>query len=529
MRTPATKYIFVLGSVISGLGKGILSASLARILMAKGFSVTNIKIDPYINVDAGTLRPTEHGEVFVTDDGGEIDEDFGHYERFTGNNLPKRNNITTGQVYGKVIEKERKGGYLGKTVQLIPHITDEIISRIKEASEGKDFSIVELGGSVGDYEVLPFLAAITLLKEPKAILLLSYLPTPKHLGEMKTKPTQHAVMSARSYGIIPNFLVCRSEGEIDDVRREKLSTFTNISTDMIICVPDMDSVYKVPIVLESQLLGEKLLKLFSMEPENGDMKGWERLVGNCGKGKKVRVNIIGKYVKTGTFSLHDSYVSVIEAVNHAAVHLGVNPEIRVLDSSGFDEKDAEGVVIVPGGFGSSGVNGKMRAIKYAREKKVPFLGLCFGLQLAVVEFARDVCGLEGAHSTEIDLETPHPVIDVLPEQADIIKENNYGATMRLGSWPAMLREGTLVKSLYGQEKVEERHRHRYEVNPAYHEILEKNGLVLSGKSPDNKLVEFIEIRDHPFFVATQAHPELKSKFEEPHPLFLGLLKAGLGE
>ncbi len=525
-----TRYIFVLGSVISGLGKGVVSASISKILISKGYKTTNIKIDPYINIDAGTLRPTEHGEVFVTDDGGEIDEDFGHYERFTGNSLPKINNITTGQIYRRVIENERRGRYLGKTVQLIPHITDEVIRRIKTSAEGKDFAIVEVGGSIGDYEILPFLSAISILEEPKAIVLLGYLPLPKHLGEMKTKPTQHAVMLARSYGIIPDFLLCRSEKKLDEIRRKKLSVFTGISEDNILSVEDCGCIYEVPLILESQNFSEKILKKFSLVPKYSDLSKWKELVDNMKNSKKqVFVNIVGKYVKTGAFSLPDSYVSIIEAVNHAAANLGVRAKIKVVDSTKFESNDLKGGIIVPGGFGSSGVEGKIKAITHARENNVPFLGLCFGMQLAVVEFARNMCGLGEAHSTEINPQTPHPVICILDEQKEILDKENYGGTMRLGSYVSVLKKGSIVEKLYGKETIYERHRHRYEVNPEYFDILEKNGMLISGKSPDGKLAEFIELKNHVFFVGTQAHPEFKSRFENPHPLFTGFIKALLGK
>ncbi|MCD6403289.1 MAG: CTP synthase (glutamine hydrolyzing) [Candidatus Aenigmarchaeota archaeon] len=534
-------YIFITGGVLSGLGKGICTASIGKILQWRGFKVEPIKIDGYLNFDAGTLRPTEHGEVWVTYDGGEIDQDLGHYERFLDVKISKINNITSGQIYWQVIKNEREGKYLGKTVQLIPHVTDEIKRRIRQVAEKSkpDFVLVEIGGTVGDYENAIFIEAARQMRmegEKCVFIHVSYVPIPKHLGEQKTKPTQHSVKMLRDLGIQPDFIICRSEKPLDDVRRKKIATFCDVKEENVISDPDVDFVYELPLVFEEQKLAEKILSHFNLKPPQtlAVKKRWEGLVGKIKSlDKKVKIAIVGKYFDIGNFVLADSYISVIEAVKHASWHNGVKPEIIWINSKDF-EKDPSKVsvldevdgVIVPGGFGSSGVEGKVLAIKYCRENNKPFLGLCFGLQLAVVEFARNVCKLEGAHSTEIYPNTPYPVIDILPEQKDILEKSKYGATMRLGEYPAVLKKNTLVWKLYGKkEVVYERHRHRYEVNPEYHQTLQSHGLVFSGMSPDGRLVEFIELPNHRFFVATQAHPEFTSRFMKPNPLFDGLIKA----
>jgi len=536
-----TRYIFVTGGVISGLGKGITAASIGKILQARGFKVTAIKIDPYLNYDAGTLRPTEHGEVWVTEDGGEIDQDLGHYERFLDINIPKMHNITTGQIYGAVIEKERRGEYLGKTVEVIPHITDEIKRRIKIVAETTkaDFVIVEIGGTVGEYQNEIYYRAARMMKsegEKVIFVHVTYLPIPKHLGEMKTKPTQQSVERLGELGIQPDFIVCRAEVPVDEVRKEKISLFCHVKKDHIISDPDLENVYELPLIFEEQGFGEKILKCFGMGKKEADLKKWKEFVERMKNAtKEVKVGIIGKYFDTGSFSLPDAYISVIEAVKHASASLDSKPRFEFIDSKIF-EKDKSSLsmlkkvdgIIVPGGFGKTGIEGKIMAIRYARENNLPFLGLCLGLQLAVVEFARNVCGLEKANSTEFDPTTPHPVIDILPEQKKILKESRYGGSMRLGAYPAVLKRGTLVWKLYGEKDiVYERHRHRYEVNPDYHQILEEHGLIFSGKSPDGRLVEFIELDGHDFFVATQAHPEFKSRPLRPAPLFLGFIRACL--
>lgn len=532
-----TNYIFVTGGVISGIGKGITAASIGKILQARGYRVTAVKIDPYLNYDAGTLRPTEHGEVWVTEDAGEIDQDLGHYERFLDINIPRRNNITTGQVYGAVIERERRGEYLGKTVEVIPHITDEIKRRIRAAAEEAeaDFTIVEIGGTVGEYQSEIYYMAARMMKgEGDRVIFIhvAYLPIPKHLGEMKTKPVQQSVEKLGELGIQPDFIICRAEGFIDDVRKEKISIFCNVPKDHIISNPDLENVYELPLIFEQQNLGKKIMEKFSMGLKEPKLDDWKQFVDALNNAtRKVKIGIVGKYFETGGYRLPDAYISVIEAVKHACATNFVKPVLEFIDSTDFEKYsdrlsilDELNGVIVPGGFGTKGIEGKIATIKHVRVKKIPFLGLCLGLQLAVVEYARNIIGLERANSTEFDPDTPHPVIDILPEQKEILKESRYGASMRLGAYPAVLKPGTLVSRLYGGASiVYERHRHRYEVNPKYHEALQNHGMIFSGVSPDGRLVEFIELDNHPFFVATQAHPEFKSRPLKPAPLFKGFI------
>jgi CTP synthase len=532
-------YIIVTGGVISGLGKGITTASIGKILENHGYKVTAIKIDPYINYDAGTLRPTEHGEVWVTEDGGEIDQDLGHYERFLDINIPKCNNITTGQVYSSVIEKERSGKYLGKTVQPIPHVTDEIKRRIRAPAEETkfDFVLVEIGGTVGDYENVLFLEAVRQMKhegEKVIYVHVTFVPVLKSLGEAKTKPTQHSVKLLREIGIQADFIITRSEKPLDDVRKEKIALFCNVSDEDVISDSNIDNVYGVPLLFEEQELCKKILKKLGLRKEEIDFNVWKNYIAKIRKlDNKVKIGIVGKYFDIGAFKLSDSYISVIEAVKHAAWDNNVRPEIEWIDSKIFEKQPRKIVnlkkvdgIIVPGGFGLSGVEGKIATIKYARENKIPYLGLCLGMQLAVVEYARNVCGMKSANTTEVEKTTPYPVIDFIPDQVKIVTESRYGATMRLGAYPAILSEGSLIRKLYGdQNKIYERHRHRYEVNPQYIETLEKKGLVFSGRSPDGILMEFMELRDHPYFTGTQAHPEFKSRPMKPAPLFDGLLKA----
>jgi len=533
-------YIIVTGGVISGLGKGITTASIGKILQLHGYKVTAIKIDPYINCDAGTLRPTEHGEVWVTEDGGEIDQDLGHYERFLDIDIPKCQNITTGQVYGAVIEKERQGKYLGKTVQPIPHVTDEIKQRIRRpAQESKyDFVMVEIGGTVGDYENVLFLEAVRQMKlEGEKIIYLhvTYVPVLKPLGEAKTKPTQHSVKLLREIGIQPDFIIARTEKPLDDVRKEKIALFCNVHGDDVISDSNIDNVYGVTLLFEEQELCKKILHKLNLRRKKSNFKKWQNFIAKVkklDKSKSVKIGIVGKYFDIGAYKLSDSYISVIEAVKHAAWNNNIRPQIEWIDSKLFEKHPRKIValdkmdgIIVPGGFGLSGIEGKIATIKYAREHNIPYLGLCLGMQLAVVEYARNVCGLKDANSTEVDKNTSNPVIDFIPEQVKIIRDSRYGATMRLGSYPAVLTKGTLIQKLYGQNTVNERHRHRYEVNPKYVEILEKSGLVFSGKSPDGILMEFMELPSHPYFVGTQAHPEFKSRPMKPAPMFDGLIKA----
>jgi CTP synthase len=530
-------YIIITGGVVSGLGKGITTASIGKILQLHGYNVTAMKIDPYINYDAGTLRPTEHGEVWVTEDGGEIDQDLGHYERFLDINIPKYHNITTGQVYNAVIERERKGRYLGKTVQPIPHVTDEIKRRIRRpAEEGNfDFVLVEIGGTVGDYENVLFLEAVRQMKmEGEKVLYVhvTYVPVLEALGEAKTKPTQHSIKLLREIGIQADFIITRSDKPLDNVRREKIAMFCNVHEEDVISDSNVDNIYAVTLLFENQDLCKKILRKLNLRRDHNDLEGWEKFIKKIRKLKKtVKIGIVGKYFDIGTSQLSDSYISVIEAVKHAAWNNNLKPEIKWIDSKLFEKNpsklktlDKLDGIIVPGGFGLSGIDGKILTIRYAREHGIPFLGLCLGMQLAVVEFARNACNMKGAHSTEVDKETIYPVIDFIPDQVKILQESRYGATMRLGAYPAVLKKGTAVRNLYGTAKASERHRHRYEVNPELVKELEKCGLVFSGRSPDGILMEFMELPEHPYFVATQAHPEFKSRPMKPSPLFDGLIK-----
>jgi len=531
-------YIIITGGVVSGLGKGITTASIGKILQLHGYNVTAIKIDPYMNCDAGTLRPTEHGEVWVTEDGGEIDQDLGHYERFLDINIPKCQNITTGQVYGAVIDKERKGKFLGKTVQPIPHVTDEIKRRIRKPTQDTnfDFVIVEIGGTVGDYENVLFLEAVRQMKlEGDKVLYVhvTYVPVLDALGEAKTKPTQHSVKLLRGIGIQPDFIVTRSEGSLDYVRKEKIALFCNVHEEDVISDSDIDNVYAVPLLFEEQFLCKKILRKLHLRKDHNELKIWKDFISNIRNLEdEITIGIVGKYFDIGSSKLSDSYISVIESIKHAAWNNNLKPKIKWIDSKIFEKKPEEITnlktvdgIIVPGGFGLSGIDGKIKTIRYARENDIPYLGLCLGMQLAVVEYAQNVCNLKNAHSSEVNKKTPYPVIDFIPEQINILQESRYGATMRLGAYPAILEKGTIVQKLYGKNKIYERHRHRYEVNPEYIEIFEKEGLVFSGRSPDRILMEFMELPDHAYFVATQAHPEFKSRPMKPAPLFDGLINA----
>jgi len=564
-----TKYIIVAGGVISGVGKGVSTASIGKILKEYGFSVTAIKIDPYINYDAGTLRPTEHGEVWVTDDGGEIDQDLGNYERFLEIDVPKKNNITTGQIYKTVIDRERKGEYLGKTVQFIPHIPDEVKRRIVDAGKGYDFALVEIGGTVGDYENVPFLFAMKSLerdigKENILYVLVTYLLIPRHTEEMKTKPTQQAIrMLAESSGIFPDFILCRAPIALDEVRRKKIEVYANIKSDYIISEPDIDTIYRIPLDLEKEKIGEKILDKFGLlEKKKADFSKWEKLVNNIASPlHRIKVGIVGKYVDSGEFMLSDSYISVNQALIHAGANLDAKVEIEWVDAKKLEKDEFEverlsrfNGIIIPGGFGSSGVEGKIKAIKFCRERGIPFLGLCYGMQLALVEFARNVCGLDGANTSEVEEDAKYPVIDILEEQKEVLRNHDYGASMRLGSFAAILDESSLVYNLYnkrieedakkilnlkgsfrlgilnGEKAVLERHRHRYEVNPVFVDVFQDNGIKFSGwhiMTNGLKLMEFIELPSHKYFVATQAHPEFKSSLENPAPLFFGFVKACL--
>ena len=539
-----TRYIFVVGGVMSGVGKGIASASIGKILQSKGFEVTAVKIDPYINVDAGTMNPTEHGEVFVTEDGDETDQDLGNYERFLNTNIYSENYMTTGRVYQTVINKERNLEYKGKCVEVVPHIPEEVIKRIKIAGEKAkaDFVIVEVGGTVGEYQNILFLEAARMmhLSHPNQVVfvLLSYLPVPSKIGEMKTKPTQFAVRALNSAGIQPDFILCRAHLAIDEPRRKKISIFCNMQDENVISAPDVLSVYDIPVNFENEGFGNKILKRFGMEEKKKDLVEWRAMIDTINKKKKktVKIGIVGKYFNTGDYVLSDSYLSVIEAIKHASWKFA-NLEIEWINSEQFDKstKDIKKVlskfngIIVPGGFGSRGIEGKINVIKYCRENKVPYLGLCYGMQLAVIEFARNVAGIKDANTREIESEGKNLVIDLMEDQREKLKNGNYGGTMRLGAYPCVLKKGTLSNKAYAVSEISERHRHRYEFNNDYKEILEKKGLIIAGTSPDGGLVEIIELpkTKHPFFVGVQFHPEFKSRPLNPHPLFVEFVKASL--
>lgn len=535
------KYIFVVGGVMSGIGKGITTSSIARILKSKGFKVTAIKIDPYVNVDAGTMNPVEHGEVFVTDDGTECDQDVGNYERFLDESIYDINYLTTGRVYQAVINKERNLEYDGKCVEVVPHIPNEVISKIKAAGKkaGADFVLVEIGGTVGEYQNLLFLEAARMMKisRPKEVIfvLVSYLPVPKMIGEMKTKPTQYAVRTLNGAGIQPDIIIGRSEVPLDEPRKKKISIFCSVAKEDVISAPDIDCIYEVPINFEKDNLGNRILKKFNLRSRKADLKEWRSLVGKINNPKgKIKIGIVGKYFLSGKFTLMDSYISVIEAVKHAAWSYQVKPEINWLSSEEY-EKNPEKLqelreyqgIIVPGGFGKRGVEGKILAIKFCRENKIPYLGLCLGMQLAVVEWARNICGLKNANSTEMDSKTQYPVIDVMLEQKDLIKNKRYGGTMRLGAYDCALKKETKSAALYAAKNISERHRHRYELNNNFKDILEKSGMIMAGINEKNNLVEIIEIKDHPFFIGVQFHPEFKSRPLSPHPLFKGFIQSCL--
>lgn len=534
------KYIFVVGGVMSGVGKGITTASIGAILKARGFRVTALKIDPYINVDAGTMNPTEHGEVFVLDDGDETDQDMGNYERFLDVTLSRDNYMTTGRVYETVIHKERNLEYGGRCVEVVPHIPMEVISRIEKASKKykSDITLIEVGGTVGEYQNILFLEAARMMKikhpDDVMFVMVSYIPIPSKVGEMKTKPTQYAVRTLNSAGILPDVIIARSETFLDQKRKEKLAMFCNIPERYVISAPDCDSIYEVPINFERDDLSRLILKKLDLPYKKTDLKEWYDLIEKVKHPKgKVKIGIVGKYFGTGDFILSYAYISVIEAIKHAAFKFQLKPEIGWINSELFEKeperledlKNYDGIII-PGGYGSRGIEGKISAIQYVRENKIPFLGLCYGMQMAVIEYARNVLGMKDANTTEINKNTNHPVIDIMPEQKKNLEENNYGATNRLGAYPAILKKGTIAYGAYKKNKISERHRHRWEVNPDYIERLSKGGLVFSGTSPDKTLMEITELPRsiHPFFLGTQFHPELKSNPLKSHPLFLEFIK-----
>jgi len=530
-----TKFIFITGGVVSSLGKGITAASLGRLLKARGLSIFMQKFDPYINVDPGTMSPYQHGEVFVTEDGAETDLDLGHYERFIDVNLSRDSNVTTGQIYWSVLMKERRGDYLGGTVQVIPHITNEIKERILRIArkENPDVVITEIGGTVGDIESLPFLEAIRQLRadigrDNVLYIHVTLVPYLSKAGELKTKPTQHSVKELRSIGIQPDIIVCRAEKPLSEELKEKIALFCSVEPEAVIQNYDAETIYEVPLILQREGLDEVVAKKLGIDGMRADLSEWEEIINKI-KNPKNRVNIalVGKYVE-----LHDAYLSIVEALNHGGIANDARVFIKWVHSEDLEEENIDlkevfdGIngILIPGGFGDRGIEGKIKAIQYARENKIPLLGICLGMQCSVIEFARNVCGLKDAHSTEFFPNTPHPVIDLMPEQRGIEKK---GGTMRLGHYPCVVKEGTKTFEAYKEGRIEERHRHRYEFNNDYKEILENNGLIVSGISPDGKLVEIIELKDHPWFIGTQFHPEFKSRPNRPHPLFREFIKASL--
>ena len=525
-----TKYIFVTGGVVSGLGKGITSASLGNLLKSRGLTVINQKLDPYINVDPDTMNPFQHGEVFVTEDGATTDLDLGHYERFTGVNLRKDANVTTGSIYRKVIERERKGDYLGATVQVIPHITDEIKRRIKGISNDVDVQITEIGGTVGDIEILPFLEAARQIRkelgsENVMFIHVTLVPYIGPSTELKTKPTQHSVSMLRGYGISPDLIVLRSDRGLDEDIKNKVSLFCDVTYENVINAPDLDDIYDVPLKMNSEGLDLAVDKRLNLNTEQPDLDSWKKMLNLKKEAtKEIRIAILGKY-----FGLPDSYMSVVESLKHACLQNKVNLNLQWIDADSYEIDDLSSLdgVVVPGGFGVRGIEGKIKAIQYLRVNKIPFLGICLGLQCAVIEYARNVCGINEANSSEFSQNTKDYVIDLLPNQ-DLDKDD-VGASMRLGTYPCKIEKNTLTSEIYNEEVIYERHRHRYEVNNKYRDILEKNGLIFSGLSPDNNLVEMIEIKDHPFFVASQFHPEFKSRPWEPAPMFNKFIKSASSE
>lgn len=538
----STKYIFVVGGVLSGVGKGVTSASIGRILINRGLRVSAIKIDPYINLDAGTMNPTEHGEVFVTDDADETDQDIGNYERFLDANITSLNYMTTGRVYQSVIEKERSMYYKGKCVEVVPHVPMEVIGRIKAAAKAAkaDVMIVEIGGTVGEYQNILFLEAARMMKleQPQDVLfvLVSFMPIPGHLGEMKTKPTQYASRTLNSSGIQADFIVARGREALDKPRREKLALFCGLHTEEeVISAPDVESIYDVPDVFEKQGFSTLLAKRLKLRFKSKRNPKWDSFVRSIHTSKRsVKIAVVGKYFGTGNYTLADSYISVIEAIKHAAWSEGAKPELTWIDAEDFEKnpKHVErladfNALIVPGGFGTRGIEGIINAIRYAREHKLPYLGLCYGMQLACVEFARHVLHYSDAHTVEVDDDTSYPIIHINPNQAKNLLEHKYGGTMRLGAYDCALRPSSQVQKLYGEKMISERHRHRFEFNNAYREIMEDAGMQFVGNNPETDLAEIIELKNHPYFVGSQFHPEFKSRPLSPHPLFVGLVKAAL--
>ncbi|AKU92531.1 CTP synthase [Vulgatibacter incomptus] len=528
----SSKFIFVTGGVVSSLGKGLTSASIGALLENRGMKISFLKLDPYINVDPGTMSPMQHGEVFVTDDGAETDLDLGHYERFSSAQMTRSNNFTSGRIYNAVIQKERRGEYLGKTVQVIPHITDEIKGIIREAAEGLDVTLVEVGGTVGDIESLPFLEAIRQIRYDVGVenclyLHLTYIPYIAAAGELKTKPTQHSVMKLREIGIQPDILVCRSEKPVDREMKDKIALFTSVDPGNVFSARDVDSIYELPLALHREGLDDKIAELLNIWSRAPQLEAWERIherVMNPTRGE-VTIGVVGKYVE-----LAESYKSLNEALTHGGVANDVRVKLQLVDAAEIEQTSAEkqlaGVdaLLVPGGFGVRGTEGKISAIRWAREKKIPFFGICLGMQMAVIEYGRNVLGLEKANSAEFDERTPHPVVTLMEGQKGVREK---GGTMRLGAYACDLKEDSLARKLYGEAQVFERHRHRFEFNNAYRAQFEKAGLIFSGLNPELGLVEMIELPEHPHFIACQAHPEFKSKPTAPHPLFTGFVRAAV--
>lgn len=549
-----TKFIFVSGGVISGVGKGVTTSAIAALLQARGYTVSPVKCDAYLNVDAGTIRPQEHGEVFVTDDGMETDQDLGNYERFLNTDLSKANYVTNGQLYQTLIQKERNFEFKGEDVEVALHVPEEIINRLEQAARARraDFVICEIGGTVGEYQNILFIEANRIMKyrdgRDTAHVHVGYLPTPPSIGEMKSKPVQNSVKQLVSSGIQPDFLIARAEDKLDDRRRQTLAWTTNVPQENIIAAPNVDSIYRVPVNFDKEGLADKLLKKFGMPPRKKDMKQWNNLVKNItatSQSKKVlEIAVVGKYFETGSYQLSDVYVSVIEALKHASWANKAKINLNWISSGEIEKRGAAKVladydgICVPGGFGSRGIDGIIEAVKYARTKQIPYLGLCYGMQLATIEFARNVAKIRNAHTTEVQENVKHAVIHIMPEQEKMLLKREYGATMRLGSWDCVLTPGTKTEKAYARagwikpgsrgrigNTVSERHRHRYEFNNDYRERLESSGLTIAGTTPDGSLVEIIELSDHPFFVATQFHPEFKSRPFSPHPLFVEFVKA----
>lgn len=531
----SVKYVFVTGGVVSGLGKGITAASLGRLLKARGYKVTMQKFDPYINIDPGTMNPIQHGEVFVTDDGAETDLDLGHYERFIDESLTKNSNVTTGKIYWSVLQKERRGDFGGGTVQVIPHITNEIKSRFHRdfTSDETSIAIIEVGGTVGDIESQPFLESIRQFQHDvgheNAILIhVTLIPYLRASGEMKTKPTQASVKELQGMGIQPDVIVCRSELPLDNSIKDKIALFCNVPSDHVLQNLDVEYLYEAPLAMEKEHLAQVVCDCLKLDCPEPDLEDWKAMVNALRHPtKEVNIALVGKYIQ-----LHDAYISVVEALKHGGIAQHATVNIKWVDSELLNNSNVEEVlcdmdgILVPGGFGDRGIEGKITAIEFARIRKIPFLGLCLGMQLSVVEFARHVVGYNDAHSIELDPKTTHPVIALLPEQDGI---EDIGGTLRLGSYPCVLDKSSLAYKLYGEETIHERHRHRYEFNNDYRKVLTENGMMLSGISPDGRIVEMVELPDHPFFIGTQAHPELKSRPNRPHPLFRGFVEAAVAK